>query len=80
MYCVFPRDWSDSHRRLDFVSEPGAFVTWRGRARVFLARGHPDMDKVLSWAKKETEPIDETTAAERLFSEGVPERALGKGP
>ena len=60
-FSVINRDWGDN-KRLDLVAQPEAFVTWRDRAVGHLAKGRPDIRRLLTWAEKQTTTID--TSAE----------------
>ena len=67
-FYVVNRDWGDN-KRLDLVTQPEAFVTWPDRALGHLAKGRPDIRRLLTWAEKQTTPID--MAAEDMGARDV---------
>ncbi len=56
-FSVINRDWGNN-KTLDLVTQPEAFVTWRDRALGHLAKGRPDIRRLLTWAEKQVVPID----------------------
>jgi hypothetical protein len=56
-FYVVNRDWGDN-KKLDLVTQPEAFVTWRDRAMGHLTKGRPDIRRLLLWAEKQTTIID----------------------
>lgn len=50
-YQVSNRDWGDN-KKLDLVTEPEGYLTWRERALDFLAKDRPDIYSLLLWAEK----------------------------
>jgi hypothetical protein len=71
---IINRDWGDN-KRLDLVTQPEAFVTWRDRALGHLAKGRPDIRRLLTWAERQTTPIDQVAEDTGAKNAGVMENA-----
>ena len=57
-YMVVDRNW-DSTKRLDLAANPGAYSLWKNRAVGHLAKGRPDVKRLLAWAERQTSEITE---------------------
>jgi hypothetical protein len=73
-FNIVNRDWSDN-KKLDLVTQPEAFVTWRDRALGHLAKGRPDIRRLLTWAEKQTTPIDMQAEHDGANEVGMAENA-----
>ena len=73
-YRVNNRDWGDN-KRLDLVTQPEGYMTWRDRALGHLCKDRPDVLKLLLWAEKEDAEITQsgfrTAAAQLRLQEGA---------
>ena len=75
-FSVINRDWGDN-KRLDLVAQPEAFVTWGDRAIGHLAKGRPDIRRLLTWAEKQTTTIDMPAEHAGALEVGMTENVEG---
>eukprot|EP00969_Alexandrium_andersonii_P285563 12625131-Alexandrium_andersonii.AAC.1 len=56
---------SDTYAALDLEAQPQGYRLWKPKARGYLMGKFPQVGRILDWAEKQLEPINEAPAARR---------------
>jgi hypothetical protein len=75
-YRVYNRDWGDQ-KRLDLVTQPEAYLTWRDRALGHLCKDRPELRRLLLWAERQEEEISASALAQAAEEHGLQEGRAG---
>eukprot|EP00969_Alexandrium_andersonii_P338443 14957364-Alexandrium_andersonii.AAC.1 len=56
--------WSDTYAALDLEAQPQGYCLWKSKACGYLLGKFPQVGRVLDWAEKQLEPINESKQRE----------------